>query len=105
MWKFLFVLTTLMCVGCNSSNPYDENTISQAKETAESYIENNYKGVRSIELENPYQSPMGAMILDGTVNKDIDFSITLTEDYSVAGISKDKDFPKRKDECRENSCD
>ncbi len=75
------------------------------KKTAESYIENNYKGVESIKFEEPYQSPMGALSIDGKVNGKSGFSITLNENLTVAGISIEEGFPAEKEACAEKVCD
>ncbi|CDQ41733.1 MULTISPECIES: hypothetical protein [Virgibacillus] len=88
-----------------NNDKYDKETISKANEVTKSFIENNYKGVQSIELEEPYQSPMGAMTVDGKVNSKGGFSITINEDFTVAGISIEEGFPDEKDECKEKFCD
>ncbi|WP_161993092.1 hypothetical protein [Sediminibacillus terrae] len=110
MHKYLitFLLSTLLLIGCNANSPngdYDQETISKAKESAKSYIENNYEGIHSIELEEPYQAPMGSMTVDGTVNGEIGFSISLNKDFTISRIGKDEGFPEEKEECKEKTCD
>ncbi|QTM98249.1 hypothetical protein ERJ70_02305 [Sediminibacillus dalangtanensis] len=109
--KYLPIFTLLAIIllgGCNvnqTKNSYDQETISKAKESAKSYIENNYEGIHSIELEEPYQAPMGSMTVDGTVNGEIGFSISLNKDFTISRIGKDEGFPEEKEECKEKTCD
>ncbi|SEN79853.1 hypothetical protein SAMN04489762_2868 [Terribacillus saccharophilus] len=89
----------------DSNSEYDEETVSQAKDTAESYIKNNFEGIESIEMGEPYEAPMGSMTIDGTVNDGAGFSIKFHKDTSVAGIGTKEGFPELKDECEDTSCD
>lgn len=96
---FLCILTISGC-----SEHYDEQTISEAKKVATSYIENNYKSVESIKLEEPYRGQMRSLKVEGTVNE-IGFSISFNEDLTFKGISTEEKFPERKDECKDTSCE
>lgn len=104
----LFILTIISIVllgGCGVKEQYDSETISKAKDITKSYIENNYKDVESIELEEPRQSPMGSMKIDGTVNGDIGFTVTFSEDLSINSVGKKSGFPEKKEECKDTSCE
>ncbi|PAF20401.1 hypothetical protein CHH49_16625 [Terribacillus saccharophilus] len=96
------IILLLIFTGCTEE--YDEETIMKAKQTAESYLRNNYQDVESIELEEPYQSPMGSLSIDGTVNG-AGFTIDLNEDFTVAMVGKKEGFPEHKDVCEEKDCD
>jgi hypothetical protein len=100
MKKFALVFLatlTLVCMGSGCSKEYDEDTVRKAKQATKAYIENNYEHVKTIELDNPYQSPMGGMTIDGTVNDGMaGFSISFNKDISISSISTDKGFPSRK---------
>lgn len=102
------IMIIILLGGCNlnqNNDKYDEETISKAKETAKSYIKNNYKDVQSIEVEEPYQAPMGSMTVDGFVNGEFGFSISLNEDFTVSRIGENEGFPEEKEECKKEVCD
>ncbi|QXE01964.1 hypothetical protein [Terribacillus sp. DMT04] len=108
MKKFALVFLatlTLVCMGSGCSKKYDDETVVKAKEAIQSYIENNFKDIESIKLEEPYESPMGGMKVDGTVNGGAEFSISLNKDFTVGSLSLDERFPELKDECIEKSCE
>ncbi|WP_060678608.1 hypothetical protein [Virgibacillus halodenitrificans] len=88
----------------SEKNAFDDETISKAKSVTKSYVQNNYKEVQSTELTEPYINPMGAMTIDGEANN-IGFSITINEDFSIAGISEEANFPSRKKECMKEACE
>ncbi|NBJ69559.1 hypothetical protein [Roseburia sp. 1XD42-34] len=67
-------------------------------------ITNNYENILSIELEDPLTSLLGSMKVDGNVNNEIGFSITLHDDFTIAGVSTDEGFPEEKEECKEQDC-
>ncbi|MEC0284006.1 hypothetical protein [Terribacillus saccharophilus] len=98
----ILFLCLLTITGCSKRN--DEQTITEAKKVASSYIENNYESVESIKLDEPYRGQMGSLKVDGTVNE-IEFSISLNEDLTFKGISIEEKFPERKDECKDTSCE
>ncbi|SDM67449.1 hypothetical protein [Sediminibacillus halophilus] len=86
MWKFLFVLTTIMCVGCNSSN-------------------NNYENIRTVEFSDDLSDPMGGLMIRGTVNGNAGFSASVDpQEFTVNSLGEKKGFPKVKDECKEKVC-
>jgi hypothetical protein len=96
------ILLILISAGC--SEQYDEETIMKAEDVTKSYIESNYAEVESIELEETYQSPMGSLTVDGTVNG-AGFSASLNKDFSIAAISSEEGFPESKEGCKERTCD
>lgn len=69
-------------------DPYDEGTIDKVKSKAESFIINNFKDVNKIELEEPYESPMGSMVIDEQVNG-ASISITFNDDFTISSYSKE----------------
>lgn len=105
MRKSIISLLLLLLIITGCSEQYDEETISKAKEVTRSYIETNYKDVNSIKLEEPRESPMGSMKVDGTVNGETEFTISLSEDFSINSVAKKAGFPEKKDECSEKSCE
>ncbi|WP_176470216.1 DUF1433 domain-containing protein [Terribacillus saccharophilus] len=89
-----------------NEDTYDDKTISNAKSRVLSYLENNYEGIDQVQLGDPYQAPMGSMTIDGTVNNDKEFSVSLNEDLTIASLAIQSDnFPEEKEECREKTCD
>lgn len=63
------ILTLLFVSGCfMKSADYDKETIEKAEATVESYVRNNYKDIKTVEIEEVYKSPMGGLTVDGTVN-------------------------------------
>ncbi|AIF65240.1 hypothetical protein GZ22_00270 [Terribacillus saccharophilus] len=89
----------------SDQNKYDDVTTSKVKDTAKNFIENNYEGIESIELEEPYTAPMGSLTVDGTVNGKTGFSISFDENLEVTSIAEDEDFPEEKEECKEQFCE
>lgn len=87
------------------NSDYDEETVTKAKETARIYIENNYQDIDSIELEEPYQSPMGSLVMEGTVNGQYRFTISLNGDFIVTSVGENNGFPELKEECKDQVCD
>lgn len=96
------IILLLIFTGCTEE--YDEETIKKAKQTAESYLRNNYQDVESIELEEQYQSPMGSLSIDGTVNG-AGFTIDLNKNFTVAMVGKKEGFPEHKEACEVMDCD
>jgi hypothetical protein len=102
----LLIISILLIGGCNvneNDDTYDKETIEKAKKTTEDYLRNNYVDVRLIELDEPYQSKMGSLSIEGTVN-DKGFTIHLNEDFTVSSIGKKKGFPNKREECKERDC-
>ncbi|QXE01971.1 hypothetical protein [Terribacillus sp. DMT04] len=83
---------------------YDEETITKAQDVTKRYIENNYDNIESIEVDEPRESPMGSIKVDGTVNGNAEFTVSLSEDFSVNSIGEKEGFPDRKNECQDKDC-
>ncbi|GGB54614.1 hypothetical protein GCM10011409_35290 [Lentibacillus populi] len=90
----------------NSDN-YDEGTIKKAKETVESYIRNNYQNIKAVEFEDgDFSSPMGGLMIEGTVNGKAGFSADIDDKtFQVGSFGEKKGFPELKEECKEKICD
>jgi hypothetical protein len=107
----LIILISIIILlgGCNvnsDNETYNAKTITDAKSNVQSYLENNYENIEKIELSDPYQAPMGSMTIDGTVNNDKLFSVSLNKDLTIASLAiQSDDFPEEKDECKEKTCD
>ncbi|SDM67507.1 DUF1433 domain-containing protein [Sediminibacillus halophilus] len=92
-------------------NDFDEETVNQAKETAESFLRNNYENIQTIEFSEDYSNPMGGLMIRGTVNEQEDANFLIDIDFGsenklqVSSIGKGKDFPVEKEECKDKFCD
>ncbi|MFU0790335.1 MAG: DUF1433 domain-containing protein [Virgibacillus proomii] len=95
--------------GCNvksNNETYDQTTKERAQEAVEQYIKNNYEGIKSVEIVDIYQSPMGGLTVDGTINGgEADFSAGVESNYKVGSVGLSEGFPERKEECKEEECD
>ncbi|CDQ39974.1 DUF1433 domain-containing protein [Virgibacillus salexigens] len=111
MWKYLvlFIIVSIVLVGCNvnsTNQNYDEKAIDRAKDTVESYLKNNYENINKVEFSDDTSDPMGGLMIRGTVNGEAGFSVSIDpENYIVNSLAEKKDFPRRKKECKERSCD
>ena len=102
----LFIIIAAIALSaCMMKDSFDDETITKFKSVTEYYIKSNFETIESIEMDDPYISKMGATKIDGIVNGQGRFSITLNDDYTVAGISLKKGFPERKEECKDQVCD
>ncbi|MBU8602983.1 DUF1433 domain-containing protein [Virgibacillus pantothenticus] len=74
------------------------NLFVRCLETVESYLNNNFK-------KNDYITPMGGMVISGTVNNNekATFSINIDyeNDFKIISSAVGKEFPERKEECKE----
>lgn len=104
LYSLICIIILILLGGCFAQDNIDKETASDIKEIATSYIENNYKSVESINLDEPYRGQLGSLKVDGTVNE-IGFSISFDEDLTFKGISTEEKFPERKDECKDTSCE
>ncbi|MCG1027644.1 hypothetical protein J5S49_05020 [Virgibacillus halodenitrificans] len=103
---FIMLLLAVCKVNSEQENEYDQQTIQNAKASVESYLVNNYTNINNIQLDEPYQAPMGSMTIDGTVNETENFSISLNSDLTIGSLAIQSDnFPEEKDECKEKTCD
>jgi len=100
---------SILLAGCsmNKQQHYDDKTIQIAKEKVESYIRNNYENIDTIEFDNDdYSSPMGGMMIDGTVNGKAGFSADIDpKSFRIGSMGLKKGFPERKEECKKETCD
>ncbi|WP_176087305.1 DUF1433 domain-containing protein [Virgibacillus dokdonensis] len=87
----------------------DENTIRKAKNTAESYLKNNYKNIDKIEFSDNYSSPMAGFMIRGIVNnnKEANFSIDMdvNNNFEIGSVGTGEKFPDMKEECKDEDCD
>ena len=87
-------------------NDYDQEAVNKAEKVVESYLENNYKNIETVEVDKIYKSQMGGMTADGTVNNKIEFNIGIEEtDFTISSIGEGEGFPDEKEECRDKVCD
>ncbi|MDY0404066.1 DUF1433 domain-containing protein [Virgibacillus sp. 179-BFC.A HS] len=108
--SMVVVLTGILlltgCVANQKHTDYDSNVIKKAEESVESFIRNNYEGVKTVKFGNDYSHPMGGMMIRGTVNGNADFSADIdTETFEVMSVGEKKGFPKVKKECEKKICD
>ncbi|MDP4549681.1 DUF1433 domain-containing protein [Alkalihalobacillus macyae] len=94
---------SLLLSGCNG-NSTDGETMKKAKEKAESYLRSNYQNVNKITFVGDPNNPMGGITVEGTVNGEAEFTIAMDERFEIAGVSRGKNFPDKKDACKEQIC-
>ncbi|TKD72238.1 hypothetical protein [Pseudalkalibacillus hwajinpoensis] len=100
----LSIVIMILLGGCQGDQ-YDKATTQKAGATATSYMNKNFL-IEDIALGETYQTEMGGMAIEGTVNGDKKFTIHLNEDFTVDGLAiRTKNFPPRKDGCEEKVCD
>ncbi|MDY0404068.1 DUF1433 domain-containing protein [Virgibacillus sp. 179-BFC.A HS] len=106
---YVFAVLSLIILlgGCFDSQKYDDATIEKAKKTVESYIRNNYEDIETVTFDDgDYSSPMGGMMIDGTVNGKAGFSASIDEEsFEVGSMGLKKGFPPLKEECKKKICD
>ena len=85
----------------SNKDNFDEETIDKAKSVAESFINANFKEVTAIESEEPYESPMGGMVIDAEVNNEAVISLSFDEEFKIGSYSTEDGFPDKKDECKD----
>ncbi|GGB54609.1 hypothetical protein GCM10011409_35280 [Lentibacillus populi] len=107
----ILILIVIMLLGGYFVNPdkgkYSDDTIEKAKESVVRYINNNYKNIKTIEFEDgDYSSPMGGLMIGGTVNEKAGFSASVDDKtFRVRSFAEKKGFPNLKEVCKEKSCD
>lgn len=90
----------------NEKDKYSDETIQKARQTVESYLRNNYKDIETVEFNNDFSSPMGGMMVRGTVNDEAGFTVDIDpETFEVMGLGEKTGFPERKEECKDQECD
>lgn len=91
----IILMFTILLNGCilnGNKNTYEEYTVEELTFIAESFIINNFKDVNKIELEEPYESPMGSMVIDEQVNGasiSITFNDAFNDDFTISSYSKE----------------
>ncbi|SHI02355.1 Protein of unknown function [Virgibacillus chiguensis] len=106
-------VTIILLGGCfvkSNEEDFNNNTILKAEKTIESYLSNNFKNIHTITFKkNDYSTPMGGMVISGTVNNNekATFSIDVDyeNDFKIISSAVGKEFPERKEECKEKTCD
>lgn len=89
------------------NNNFDKETIEKAKKKVESYIRNNYQDIETVEFnDDDYSSPMGGLMIRGTVNGKAGFSADIDpKSFRVGSLGLKDGFPEVKPECAEEICD
>lgn len=108
----IFIITIILLGDCavnSDKENLDENTIQKAKNTAESYLKNNYKNIDKIEFSDDYSSPMGGFMIRGIVNNNNEenFSIDMdvNNNFEIGSVGTGEKFPDMKEECKVEDCD
>lgn len=89
----------------SNDKDYDEETMKQAKENAESYLRNNYQNIKEVTFVEDPNNPMGGITVEGTVNGEAEFTIAMDESLGIGGVSRGSNFPAKKEECKEKICE
>ncbi|MDP4549684.1 hypothetical protein Q9251_02165 [Alkalihalobacillus macyae] len=104
----LFIAILLLLAACNGnthSEDYDNETKEKAKASVEEFITSNYEEIDSVEMTRVYQSEMGGLNVDGTVNGGAArFSAGIESDFSVGSLGLGEGFPEMKEACKERIC-
>ena len=87
----------------SNKDNFDEETIDKAKSVAESFINANFKEVTAIESGEPYESPMGGMVIDA--DNEAVISLSFDEEFKIGSYSTEDGFPDKKDECKDKVCE
>lgn len=105
----ILIIILLVCFVNTNNQNYDDETINKAIQSTERYIMNNYKDIEKIDFSDDHRSPMGGFTVQGIVNdnEDANFNMTVEIDnnYNIPSMGAGKDFPERKEECKEKTCD
>ena len=73
--------------------------MAEAESAAENYLKENYQNINSVEILEMRESPMGGMMIEGTVNNQAEFVISMDEESMIVGsIGKREGFPDRKED-------
>jgi hypothetical protein len=110
-YKRLFLSLTLSillgaCGFISQGNNYDEETIDKAKKSVERFIVHNYKEIDSVEMTRSYESEMGGLTIEGTVNGgSAEFTAGVRSDFSIGHLAPGEDFPDMKKACKEQICE
>lgn len=107
---YIILIAIILLGGCfvnTNKDNFDDETITAAKNTVESYIRNNYIDIDTVEFDDDdYSSPVGGLMIDGTVNGNAGFSADIDEEtFRVRSLGEKTGFPERKEECKKKVCD
>ncbi|WP_283152666.1 hypothetical protein [Guptibacillus hwajinpoensis] len=106
---FFFLTLSVLLGACgffSQGNDYDEETIDKAKKSVERFILHNYEEIESVEITRSYESEMGGLNVDGTINGgEAEFSAGIENDFSVGSIGLGEGFPEIKKACLVETCD
>jgi len=104
--KLFSLFSIVILLGGCFVNQEEEQTLNKAKSTVESYLNNNFEDINEIKFDKgDFENPMGGLLVTGIVNEKAKFSISLDDDFNVGSIGLGDDFPERKEECKQKSCD
>ena len=110
-YKRLFLFLTLsILLGSygffSQGNDYDEETIHKAKKSVERFIVHNYEEIVSVEMTRSYESEMGGLTIEGTINGgSAKFTAGVRNDFSIGHLAPGEDFPDMKEACKEQICE
>ncbi|MDO6654537.1 DUF1433 domain-containing protein [Anaerobacillus sp. 1_MG-2023] len=101
---YICLISLLVLLSGCSVNSTDDEILEKAKEKAESYLKNNYQNVSEVTFVDDPNNPMDGITVEGTVNGEAEFTIAMDERFEIAGVSRGKNFPEKKDACKEQIC-
>ncbi|WP_273834148.1 hypothetical protein [Guptibacillus sedimenti] len=102
---FFFLTLSVLLGACgffSQENDYDEETIDKAKKSVERFILHNYEEIESVEITRSYESEMGGLTIEGTVN---DGAAGVRSDFSIGHLAPGEDFPNMKEASKEQICE
>ncbi|MDG5471423.1 hypothetical protein P6709_06665 [Jeotgalibacillus sp. ET6] len=106
---FFIAVLLLLTGSCSTMNKaYDEDVYEESRKLATSFLQANYQDAENIEYTEVKDSPVGGLMLAGTINgAEFSVSISVSSDNSIAigSIGKGENFPEIKPECAEQLCD
>lgn len=78
---------------------YNKATIEQAELVVEEHIRERYQQIETVEIEKVYRGSSGSMNVDGTVNNQAEFYLSLDEDtFKVQSTGLGEGFPDEKED-------
>ncbi|MCA0993431.1 DUF1433 domain-containing protein [Pseudalkalibacillus hwajinpoensis] len=104
---FFLTLSSLLgaCGFFSQENDYDEETIDKAKKSVERFIADNYEDIESVEITRSYESEMGGLTIEGTVNDGAtEFTAGVRSNFSIGHLAPGEDFPDMKEACKDQIC-
>ncbi|MBF0707692.1 DUF1433 domain-containing protein [Alkalihalobacillus hwajinpoensis] len=106
---FLFLTLSILLGACgffSQGNDYDKETIDKAKKSVERFIAHNYEDIGSVEITSSYESEMGGLTIEGTINDgEAEFTAGVRSDFSIGHLAPGEDFPNMKEACKEQICE